>query len=248
MCACMMTAVHLSAKKRGYRPARSTPPTAKEVGKALLDSVWALLFPLILIVGIRMGIMTPSESGAFAAFYALFIGFFVYKELDGKRLLKCLKGSVRDIGVIMLIVMISNIFGYGITYENIPRKLAVLLVGLTNNRYIMLLLIIALLTFAGMFVETTVVALLMTPILLPVVKSVGVDPVHFGVLMMTVVTGGIMTPPVGIALYTTSEIMECKPQETAREAIPFYVAMLFVILVIAFVPQVTMLLPNLVFK
>ncbi|MCR4706875.1 MAG: TRAP transporter large permease [Clostridiales bacterium] len=248
MCACMMTAVHLSAKKRGYRPARTTRPTAKEVGKALLDSVWALMFPLILIVGIRMGIMTPSESGAFAAFYALFIGFFVYKELDGKRLLKCLKGSVRDIGVIMLIVMISNIFGYGITYENIPRKLAVLLVGLTNNRYIMLLLIIALLTFAGMFVETTVVALLMTPILLPVVKSVGVDPVHFGVLMMTVVTGGIMTPPVGIALYTTSEIMECKPQETAREAIPFYVAMLFVILVIAFVPQVTMLLPNLVFK
>ena len=113
---------------------------------------------------------------------------------------------------------------------------------------IMLLLIIALLTFAGMFVETTVVALLMTPILLPVVKSVGVDPVHFGVLMMTVVTGGIMTPPVGIALYTTSEIMECKPQETAKEAVPFYVAMLFVILVIAFVPQVTMLLPNLVFK
>ena len=122
------------------------------------------------------------------------------------------------------------------------------LVGVTGNRYIMLLLIILLLTFAGMFVETTVVALLMTPILLPVVQSVGVDPVHFGVLMMTVVTGGIMTPPVGIALYTTSEIMECKPQETAKEAVPFYIVMLTVILIIAFIPQVTMFLPNLVYR
>ena len=205
------------------------------------------MFPIILIVGIRMGIMTPAESGAFAAVYALFIGFFVYKELNVKRLVNCLKRSVRDIGVIMLIVMISNIFGYGITYENVPRKLAQLLVGVTSNKFIMLTLIIILLAFAGMFVETTVVALLMTPILLPVIQSVGIDPVHFGVLMMTVVTGGIMTPPVGIALYTTSEIMECKPQETAKEAIPFYVAILAVIMIIAFIPLVSMFLPNLLY-
>ena len=98
-----------------------------------------------------------------------------------------------------------------------------------------------------MFVETTVVALLMTPILLPVVQSVGIHPVHFGVLMMTVVTAGIMTPPVGIALYTTSEIMECKPEETARDAVPFYIAILAVICVIAFIPQVTMFLPDLLY-
>ena len=247
MCIFMMSAVHISAKRRGYKPARTQRPTLKEIGKAFLDSIWALMFPIILIVGIRMGIMTPAESGAFAAVYALFIGFFVYKELNMERLVNCLKGSVRDIGVIMLIVMISNIFGYGITYENIPRKLANLLVGVTDNRYVMLLLIILLLAFCGMFVETTVVALLMTPILLPVVQSVGVDPVHFGVLMMTVVTGGVMTPPVGIALYTTSEIMECKPEETAKEAIPFYIAILTVILIIAFIPQVTMFMPNLVY-
>ncbi len=248
MCAALMTAVHLSAKRRGYKPARQTRPSAGEIGKALAESMWALLFPIILIVGIRMGIMTPAESGAFAAVYALFIGFFVFKKLDLARLVNCLKASVRDIGIVMLIVMISNIFGYGITYENVPRKLAQMLVGVTDNKYIMLLLIIILLAFAGMFVETTVVALLMTPILLPVVQSVGVSPVHFGVLMMTVVTGGIMTPPVGIALYTTSGIMECKPQETAREAIPFYIAILAVIFVVAFVPQVTMFLPDLLYR
>ena len=247
MCAALMTAVHVSAKKRGYKPAREKRSSLGEIIKAFVESLWALMFPVILIVGIRMGIMTPAESGAFAAVYALFIGFFVYKELNIKRLVECLKRSVRDIGVIMLIVMISNIFGYGITYENVPRKLAQLLVGVTSNKFIMLTLIIILLAFAGMFVETTVVALLMTPILLPVVTSVGIDPVHFGVLMMTVVTGGIMTPPVGIALYTTSEIMECKPQETAREAIPFYVAILAVIMIIAFIPQVSMFLPNLLY-
>ncbi len=248
MCAALMTSVHLSAKKRGYKPARETRPSAGEIGRSLAESLWALMFPVILIVGIRMGIMTPAESGAFAAVYALFIGFFVFKELNLKKLVNCLKGSVRDIGIVMLIVMISNIFGYGITYENVPKKLAELLVGVTDNKYIMLILIIILLAFAGMFVETTVVALLMTPILLPVVQSVGVSPVHFGVLMMTVVTGGIMTPPVGIALYTTSGIMDCKPQETAKEAIPFYIAILAVILVVAFIPQVTMFLPNLLYR
>ncbi|MBR4670153.1 MAG: TRAP transporter large permease [Butyrivibrio sp.] len=247
MCAALMTAVHVSAKRRGYKPAREKRSSFGEIIKAFIESLWALMFPIILIVGIRMGIMTPAESGAFAAVYALFIGFFVYKELNVKRLVNCLKRSVRDIGVIMLIVMISNIFGYGITYENVPRKLAQLLVGVTSNKFIMLTLIIILLAFAGMFVETTVVALLMTPILLPVIQSVGIDPVHFGVLMMTVVTGGIMTPPVGIALYTTSEIMECKPQETAKEAIPFYVAILAVIMIIAFIPQVSMFLPNLLY-
>lgn len=247
MCAALMTAVHLSAKKRGYKPAREAAPTCKEIGKALVDSLWALMFPVILIVGIRLGIMTPAESGAFAAFYALFIGFFVYKELNFKRLLSTLKSSVRDIGVIMLIVMISNIFGYGIVYENVPRKLAQILVGVSGNSYVMLFLIILMLAFCGMFVETTVIALLMTPILLPVVQSVGINPVHFGVLMMTVVTGGIMSPPVGIALYTTSEIMECKPQETAKEAIPFYIAMTVVILLIAYVPKISMFLPTLLF-
>ena len=99
----------------------------------------------------------------------------------------------------------------------------------------------------GMFVDSNVSFLLLTPIFLPMITSVGMDPVHFGVLMMTVVTGGIMTLPVGIALYTTSEIMECKPEETAREAVPFYIAILAVILIIAYIPQVTMFLPNLLF-
>jgi TRAP-type C4-dicarboxylate transport system permease large subunit len=98
-----------------------------------------------------------------------------------------------------------------------------------------------------MFVETTVVALLLTPILLPVVTSLGIDPVHFGIIMMTVTTMGIMTPPVGIALYTTSTIMECSPEETARESAPFFVAIFVVVAIITLIPQVSLFIPNLIF-
>lgn len=247
MCVALMTATHLSAKKRGYAPAREHHASAGEIGRAFVDCIWALLFPVILIVGIRFGIMTPSEAGAFAAVYALVIGLFVYRELTWEKLVATLKDSARDMGVIMLIVAISGIFGYGVVYENIPSKLAAMLVGITSNVNVMLILIGLLLLVMGMFMETTVIALLMTPILLPVVKSMGVDPVHFGVLMMTVVTSGIMTPPVGIALYTTSTIMECKPEETARECVPFYLAMGIVILIIAFFPDLTTFLPRLIY-
>ena len=177
----------------------------------------------------------------------MFIGFCVYRELNLKRLIKCLKSSVRDIGVIMLIVMISNIFGYGITYDNIPRKLAQLLVGVTSNRYLMLLLIIILLTFAGMFVETTVVALLMTPFLLPVVQSIGVDPVHFGVMMATLLTVGVMTPPVGTACYIVCGILGCPIEEYIKDSVPFFIAVLMVFVILVFLPDVVLFLPNLVY-
>jgi TRAP-type C4-dicarboxylate transport system permease large subunit len=121
------------------------------------------------------------------------------------------------------------------------------LIGVTSNPYILLLIIILLLVFCGMFIETTVIALLLTPILLPVVKSVGVDPVQFGLIMMSVVTMGIMTPPVGIALYTTSSIMGCKPEETAKESIPFILAVLAVIAFCIFFKDAVLFIPNAIF-
>jgi len=247
MAIALMIAVDISAKKRNYKPERTQRASFGEIIKAFADCIWALLFPVILIVGIRLGLMTPSEAGAFAAFYAIIVGAFIHKELTLEKFIQTLKESVRDIGVIMLIVAISGIFGYGIVYDSVPQTLASLLVGITSSKEIMLLIIILFLIIAGMFVETTVCALLLTPILLPIVTSVGVDPVHFGILMMTVVTAGIMTPPVGIALYTVSDIMGCTPEETVKEAVPFYLAILAVVLIIAFFPDLILLLPNLVY-
>jgi tripartite ATP-independent transporter DctM subunit len=243
----LMFATSVTAKKRGYKPDHEKMSSPKEIFIAMVDGIWALLFPILLIVFIRFGIMTPSESGAFAAVYAIFVGSVVYKELTLKIFLQTLKDSTKDIAVVTLILALSGVFGYGIVYDRVPQVIATALIGITSNPTVMLFLIVALLTIAGMFVETTVVALLLTPILLPVVTSLGIDPVHFGIVMMTVTTMGIMTPPVGIALYTTSSIMECSPEETAKASLPFFVAILTVVLVIMLFPQVSLFIPNLVF-
>ena len=168
--------------------------------------------------------MTPSESGAFAIFYAFTIGAFVYKELTWDKFKTCVIDSVKDLSVITMILAFSGIFSYGVVYDQLPAVLAKALVGFTDSRIVLLWSIIILLTICGMFMETTVITLIITPILLPVIRQFGIDPVHFGIVMMTTVTMGCSTPPVGVALYTCSSIMNCSVQETTRYAIPWFVA------------------------
>jgi tripartite ATP-independent transporter DctM subunit len=247
MMAALMLTVRFTSKKRGYAPERSKPATLGEVGRALADCVWALLFPVILIAGIRFSLFTPSESGAFACVYAILIGAFVYRELSWKVFLGTLKDTACDIGIIMILVSLSGIFGYGIVYDRVPQVMANFLVGITANPFLMQFIIILLLVICGMFIETTVIALLLTPILLPVVKTLGIDPVQFGLVMMTVTTMGIMTPPVGIALYTTSTIMGCKPEATAKESAPFIIAVLVVVAICVFCKDAVLFIPNLIF-
>nr|WP_147613693.1 TRAP transporter large permease subunit [Treponema pectinovorum] len=243
----LMSATSISAHKRNYLPDRKKPASFREVMSALKDGIWALLFPIMLIVFIRFGIMTPSESGAFAAVYAIFVGTVIYREMSLAVLIKTLKDSTKDIAIVTLILALSGIFGYGIVYDSIPQAMASGLLGITQNSTIMLLIIIALLLVMGMFMETTVITLLMTPILLPVVKSLGIDPVHFGVIMMTVTTSGINTPPVGTALYTTSSILGCSPEDTTKASLPFFLAVIMVVILLVFIPQISLWLPNLIF-
>lgn len=243
----LMMTVRYTARKRNYVPQRDHRATLPEVGKAVLDGIWALLFPVLLIVGIRFGVFTPSESGAFACVYAIVIGVFVYKELTWKKFVESVRGTARDIGIIMILVSLSGIISYGVVLDQVPRNMSQFLVGVTDNAAILLVLIIVMLLVSGMFIETTVIVLLMAPILVPVVESVGFDPVAFGVIMMTCVTMGIMTPPVGIALYTTSTIMKVSPQETAKEAIPFILAVLAVLALMVAFPQIVLFIPNMIF-
>ncbi len=243
----LMTSVTITARKRNYVPDRAKPASLKEIMIALKDGIWALLFPVMLIVFIRFGIMTPSESGAFAAVYAIFVGSVIYREMSLEVLVKTLRDSTKDIAIVTLILALSGIFGYGIVYDSIPQAMASGLLGITQNPTLMLSIIIALLLIMGMFMETTVITLLMTPILLPVVKQLGIDPVHFGVIMMTITTSGINTPPVGTALYTTSSIMGCSPEETTKAAMPFFIAVVMVVVILVIFPQISLWLPNLIF-
>jgi TRAP-type transport system large permease protein len=245
----LMIVSYIIAKKRGYDGGvNSKRATFKEVLISFKESIWALLFPVILVVGIRFGIFTASEAGAFAVVYALIVGFFFYKELNWKNLIESIEQSVIDNSSILLIISASSILGFLITYDRLPQTAAEFLIGITSNSNLLIILILIFLVFAGMFVESTVLVLLLTPIFLPIVKQVGVDPVHFGILMMTIITFGGMTPPVGVTMYTTTSIMKVPIEEYIKEALPFILGVLLLVLLLTFVPSIVMFLPDMFMK
>jgi tripartite ATP-independent transporter DctM subunit len=245
----LMATTSITSRIKRYDPPRPEAPklSMRELLDNLKESVWALLFPVILIVGIRFGIFTPSESGAFAVVYAILIGKFVYKELNWKNFRDALITTLKDNGAIMLIIAMSGPFSYAITWVKAPVILSNLLFGITENPQIMVLIMIGFLFITGMFVDSNVNFLLLTPIFLPMVKSVGIDPVHFGVLMATVVTLGVMTPPIGSALYTVCGIIDCPVEEYTKESIPFLAAVLLELAILVFLPGLVLWIPNMIF-
>jgi tripartite ATP-independent transporter DctM subunit len=248
MMGALMFTAGVIAKKRNYPVERASPSTLKEVWTSLVDSIWALIFPLILIIGIRFGIFTASEAGAFAVVYAFVIGKYVYKELTMKKFFEVLKTTIADNGVILLIIMASGIFGYDIIYDKVPQNMAFVITGLSSNKWIILTIVLTFVFISGMFMEATVNTLLLTPIFLPIIKNFGFDPVYFGILFMTIVTMGGMTPPVGVTMYTTCSIMNCPIEEYVKESWPFVLAIVIEIVILAAFPGVVTFLPNLIFK
>ncbi len=244
----LMITVAVTARMRGYKPVRDTRATIREIVSNLKETIWAVMFPVILLVGIRMGLFSPSEVGAFACFYAVFVGIFIYKELTFESFLTALRDSIYDIGSIMMIVALTALFGYGIPVDKIPQKMTSFMTGITANPTLILLMIILLLIFIGMFMEGSVVILLLTPILLPMCKSVGIDPVHLGLLMCTVVTMGVNTPPVGMSMYTVNTILDCSLEEYSKSMIPFLTAILLAMGLLAFFPNAVLFLPNLLYR
>jgi tripartite ATP-independent transporter DctM subunit len=242
----LMIAVSITSKIKGYLPERKRP-SLKDVGMALIDSIWAFLFPIALIGGIRFGLYTPTEAGAFAGVYALAVGVVFYRELTWKKFKRTLEFTIVDIGSIMLIISLSGIFGYGLAYERAGDVFSRFMLGITNNPQILLLLIVGAVFIAGMFIDSTAIILLFTAILLPLVSEVGIDPVHFGLVFMLVIVLGLVTPPVGISMYTVCSILDCQLEDYIKESIPFIVAILLVDLLIIFFPDIVLFLPNLVF-
>ncbi|MCA1952996.1 MAG: TRAP transporter large permease [Hyphomicrobiales bacterium] len=240
----LMGVVFVIARKRGYQAAAKNLPDAKTVLRAVIDAKWALLFPVALLVGIRGGVFTPSEIGAFAVIYAMVIGVVFHRELTWGKALEALGEGVLDVGVIMLIILLSGMVGYALIFEQAPQEVAEWMLGLSREPIVIILLILLFLLIAGCFVESTVLVLLLTPIFVPIIKELGVDPVHFGILMMSIVTLGSMTPPVGVAMYTVCSILDTSVEEYTVEAIPFVLMIVVVVAVLALMPGLVLWLPN----
>ncbi|MBS3905705.1 MAG: TRAP transporter large permease [Syntrophaceae bacterium] len=242
----LMIAVSITSKIKGYLPERKAP-SLREVGMALIDSIWAFLFPIALIGGIRFGFYTPTEAGAFAGVYAFVVGALFYRELTWEKFKRTLEFTVVDIGSVMLIISLSGIFGYGLAYERAGDIFSRFMLGITNNPQILLLLIVGAVFIAGMFIDSTALILLFTAILLPLVSEVGIDPVHFGLVFMLVIVLGLVTPPVGVSMYTVCSILDCQLEDYIKESIPFIVAIVLVDLLLIFFPEIVLFLPNLLF-
>ncbi|TLP48107.1 MULTISPECIES: TRAP transporter large permease [Cohaesibacter] len=240
----LMVAAFLIAKKRNYVIDAAEKPTARDVGVAAWDAKWALLFPVLLIISIRGGIFTPSEVGAFAVVYAIAIGRFAHGIMTFEAAKRAFGHALSDIGMIMLIILMSGMIGFAIIFMQVPQSVAGFLLSSISEPHLIVGVILIFLLISGLFFESTILVLLLTPIFVPVIKSAGVDPVHFGILMMTIVTLGSMTPPVGVAMFTVCSLLDTPIDEYVKESLPFLLAILCLVLLLLFVPEIVLFLPN----
>ncbi len=242
--AVLMATTWVVAKRNGYKPDLAAPPTGRELWDSFAESIWALAFPFILIVGFRFGFFTATEAGVFLVFYALFIGTVVYRELNWAKVYDAVRASVSDLGMIMLLIMMAAVLGYAVTIERAPQEITEYVTTLTSEPLLILMLVVAVLVISGMFLEGAANILLVTPIVLPVLVDAGYDPVHLGILMVTLINFGGLTPPVGVIMFTVCGILGCKTGAFTRASIPFFLAMAVFFAILVGVPALSLFLPG----
>jgi tripartite ATP-independent transporter DctM subunit len=245
--AALAATIVLTASRRGIKTELERRPTAGEVVAALRGGIWAILFPIFLLVGLRAGVFTPSEVGAFAVVYAVVIGVLVYRQLHKAALGEALEGTLADVGAVMFLIALSGIFGYGIVFERVPELISSALLGITDSLPGVMALVVVCLLIAGCFIDGSVLIIMLTPIFLPLIRDLGGDPVHFGLVFVLAVTIGNFTPPVGSAMYAVCSILRCPIGEYTRESVPFLLAVGIVTLLLVFVPGVVLFVPDLIF-
>ncbi len=243
----LMVTVHLISKKRKYVAVREKRASGKEIFVQAIDSIWALLFPFGIILGLRVGLFTPSEAGAVAVLYCIIIGKFVYKELKKEYFFPIMKETIYGTSSVVLIIIAANVFGYYLNWERIPQLITSFLLSVTTNKYLMLLLFNLLLLIIGMFIEGGAAIIILAPLLVPVATSLGVDVIHFGLICIVNIMIGGLTPPFGSMMFTCCSITGCPLQDFTKEAIAFIVALLISLALITYLPFITLALPNLIY-
>jgi tripartite ATP-independent transporter DctM subunit len=247
ICAGLLVTVGQISRARGYPPSREAPASWGERGKALSDAGWGLLIPVGILGGIRFGWYTPTEAGAIAVCYALFIGIVVYRALDIRRIPAMFVEAALATAVIMLIICAAQAFGFFLSWERLPNRLSDVMLAITSNPLLILLLLNIMLICVGMILEGGAALIILAPLFVPVITALGIDPVHFGVVMVLNLTIAGVTPPVGTLMYTTCSITGVSIADFTRRALPLFGIMIVLLGVITFVPTVSLWLPGLVF-
>lgn len=234
------------SKKRGYP--KGDKFSFKNVFKALKEAVFGLVTVMIVIVGVIGGYFTATEAAGLSVVWAFIVTFFIYKEIPLKEFWNILGRSLKTVSMVMIIIGTSAAFGWLLAYLKVPEMVAGGILSLTQNKILVLLIINAILLVFGMFMDMAAIITITTPILLPIAMHVGMDPVHYGAMMVLNLGIGVLTPPVGTTLFIGSAISGLKIEKLAKSMIPMYGVMLLVLLLITYVPEVVMTLPALLMK
>lgn len=240
----MLVCYYISKQKHYPKHPRQNWP---ERIRAFKGAFWALLMTVIILYGIMGGICTPTEASMIAVVYALIIGLFVYRELKVKDLPGIIVDSACTTTSILLLIGFANVFAWVLSKEQIPSMVANAMLGVTRNKYIILLLINILLLFVGTFMETNAALAILFPTLLSVVTQVGVEPIHFGIVVVLNLVLGLTTPPVGVCLFITSTVGKISLGRVVKAILPFLAVNLLVLALVTYVPSLTLFLPNLMF-
>ncbi len=222
--------------RRHNYPAEGRVPFMEMVHRFRV-AIWALLMPVMIIWGIRGGVFTPTEGGAVVAVYAMVLSLFVYRKVKIKDIIPiCLEAAVNT-AAIAIIIAATSLFGWILTSERIPQMLSTALVSISSNPYILITVVMGLLLICGMFIDSSPAILLLCPILAPAMQAVGIDLVQFGVVMVIILTVGLLTPPVGTALFVASNVTRVPLLTLSVRVLPLIGIMLFVALIIAYIPE-----------
>lgn len=241
-----MLYVHFVAKKRGYVSSRTKAAPLKETLKLFRHAIWAFLMPFGLLMGLRAGMLTASETGAFACVYCTIIGVFVYKEFKKEDIIPTIIESVMGTATVMIIMCAANVLAYFLSYESIPRTMTNLIVDLGVGKYGFLFIVNIFVLILGMFVSNGMIPIL-AALLSPIAISLGIDPVLFGIVIVFGVTIGNMTPPFGLVLYQVAGLTRCHIGKLIKECIPFIIIMIVVLFVITYWESFTLFIPNLIY-
>ncbi|MGB4359071.1 MAG: TRAP transporter large permease [Rhodoferax sp.] len=234
------------AKKKDFPKGRAIP--MKEALKIVVDALWGLMTIFIILGGILSGVFTATESAAVAVLWAFSVTMFVYRDYKWRELPKLVHRTVKTLAIVMILIGFAASFGYIMTLMQIPQQITGLFTSVSSDKYVILLMINVLLLLLGTLMDMAPLILIMTPILLPIVTTLGVDPVHFGMIMMLNLAMGLITPPVGGVLFVGAAVAKLPIETVVKALYPFFIALFAVLMAVTYIPAISMWLPNLLLK
>lgn len=242
----LMVVAFIISKKNNY--VGTEPPSLAEIWRTFKEAIFALLMPIIILGGIYGGIFTPTEAANVAVIYGLIVGFFVYKELSIKDIAPILRTSAISTAMVMLIIACASAFGLILTREMIPNAIAEFFISISDNKYVFLLLVNIMLLIVGTFMETNAAIIILAPIFFPVAVQLGIDPIHFGIIMVISLAIGMVTPPLGVNLFVACGLSKLKIERVISANWLYLGVTILVLFLISYIPGIAMWLPSVLTK